>query len=162
MITRQVFRIASILILSLVSETVFAQSAEDNLQTFKKSIFFPYPDFLLNNCIPTATVLKIEFDSAGKIKDMQLSDSADLLVRAAFQSNVKFYKKEALEKYASYTNLFNSALLIPLYISFTSDHCSVMMKYPAITSMTKFNTESYSGKTMVVSSIDMKIGKPEQ
>lgn len=104
---------------------VTAQLDDSNLKKFTNSIFiyFQYPDQLRKNCIPTVTLLKINLDQSGKIVNMDVSDSADILFKLNFQIASGKFDKKSLEVFAEKFSLKNTAILIPYFNHLSSKNC---------------------------------------
>ena len=121
-----------------------AQTSDNLVHQFQGSLVahLNYPEFLLDRCMATITVVKAEVDAKGKVQSITLSDSADPTFNMEFIFIVDKLDKAALEKLAQIRRLTNTTLLMPVYYSVATSKCSSPIIDPEkLTSLYKFNKE---------------------
>lgn len=81
--------------------SALAQTTDSLLSDFNNSFIrqFNYPNELVNNCVATQTVLKIEIAANGTISSMKLSDSADPLFLIEWLAKSPQMDISSLKKY---------------------------------------------------------------
>ncbi len=130
-----------------------AQKADTVLNKFYMSILtnLNYPQFLVDNCVPTVTMLKVEIDEKGLVKEIKMSDSADLLVRVQFTSIMDKLDTSSFQKYARLKFLKNISVLIPFTFFLATEHCrSPMFKVSFLDNLFYFNKELFRDTTCIL------------
>jgi hypothetical protein len=132
--------------------------ADSLINEYKNSVYECYhnPGFWSKNNKPVFTIIKIEIDKNGDIKDIRFSDSADPLFVNAYLKRVKYHdEKQTLKKYASAKSFKNISILIPVSYEpqYNPQHS---FESNAIENMLKFNNHDFSGDAIILE--PLKIG----
>jgi hypothetical protein len=140
----------------LISTNCLSQTTDSLIRSFdlsfSKQINYPYT--LSKNCIPTITILKIDINQDSHITAMKLSDSADPLFNIEFIKVIPGLDAKSIEKYAKIKGLKNTYILIPVYYSFTNDHCQFpASRISSLVKLMKFNGEDFRDKTIILPTI---------
>lgn len=129
------------------------------INEFENSIYesFYNPVFWSKTPNPTFTVLKIDIDKEGKVKDVRFSDSADTLFVNAFLRRPKYHDDTAtLKKYAKAKEYKDISILIPVsYEPFYSPQHN--FNYSNLELLMKFDKKDFTGKAIMLAPIQIKV-----
>lgn len=143
----------SVLTISLIifSLAGFSQTSNPYLQKFSNSFIekINYPKVLADNCIPTYTILHIRIDKKGLVSKMEVSDSADTLLKKEIQT--KNLNLIALNQYCKSKGLKNASLLIPVCFIIISNACQTKgIDMDTLQHQMSFNGKQLEGKFMML------------
>lgn len=131
----------------------YSQSNDPLIHKFHVSMvsYLQYPDSLKKNKIPVITILKIDINETGTVKDMELSDSADSIFKKTFIENKKFLDIGAIAKYVKHEKLKNAVLLLPirLYI-FGNETVNINL----LNKTMRFQGLNFKGKAVILPPLD--------
>lgn len=130
-----------------------AQTSDSLVQQFQGSLVanLNYPQFLLDRCMATITVVKVEIDAKGKVQSITLSDSADPTFNMEFIFVVDKLDKAALERLAQIRRLTSTTLLMPIYFSIATSKCTSPVIDPEkLASLYTFNKEHLRTSTIIL------------
>lgn len=136
-----------------------ANAADSLIAEFENSIYncFYNPKFWSKSNTPTFTVLKIDINKLGKVKNIRFSDSADTVFVNAFTERPKYHDyKATLEKYAKIKLYRNISMLIP--VSFEPLYGPIRsLNFDKIESLMKFDKKDLTGKIILLPAIRIKV-----
>lgn len=137
----------------LVHKGAVAQTAAGFLTKFTDSFSFgvQYPGELSDSCICTATMLKITVDNKMAVSDMLLSKSAHPLYVKHFLANQSRVDKASLNQYLKIKKIKNAVLLMPMYISVTSNACTTKpISINELRNLTGFERNDFTGHVILL------------
>jgi hypothetical protein len=135
--------------------------ADSLINEFENSVYecIHDPKFWAKSYVPTFTILKIDIDGMGKVKDIRFSDSADSLFVKAYLNKPNYHNdRSTLEKYAKEKSYTDVSLLIP--VSYEPNYSPVRSYYyKTMESIMKFDKKDFTGKAIMLKPISIKILK---
>ncbi len=128
------------------------------INKFKKSVqqSLANRDFNSKCYMSTFTVLKIDIDNRGEIKDLNFSDNVDTLFSKSFFLRHTYKNERAiLTQYIKLNAYKNISVLIPInYEPFNDVHRNLY--YDSMESFLRFNKKDFTGKAVMLSPIEVK------
>lgn len=146
----------------ILGEGRYKHTVSDSLITqFYNKVYgcFYNPVYIKKGSV-TVTLLKIDIDKNGKVRNMGFSDSADPNFKEAFsQRKTNPDDFDTLAKYAAIKGYVDLSLLIPVYFEPGYPNQYKAFNYEELEDLMKFNKESVTGRIILLQPIIIRVAK---
>ena len=147
------------------SSKSYCQGNEAYLEKFADSYRFRvgYPSKLIENCIPTAAMLKIVVGDKSEVVEMALSDSADPALQKAFLSAKSRLDLKSLNAYLKLEKIKSSTIFFPVYVSLTNVACVMKsVELDVLKKLFSFGNSNFAGELRLMKPIDIHLITTEE
>ncbi len=153
LINRSMKKMRIFTILVLFSLKCFAQTKYSSINKFNQSISknLIYPSSLISEGKSIFTLLKVDVNSTGLIKSIEISDSADSLFKAEFGIKKRYLDTKSLSQFINQKGLKSISLLIQISVYFSNNK---NINFENSQRLMKFSNVQFTGPAIILSPVD--------